>query len=63
MQAHQRLLEAIPDLWVLEVIPRWGKGPFEHPIRLAKGKCITPSEPGASTDFSDRVVQNRRAPR
>ena len=55
MQVHQHLVKAIPNHWFLEVIPLWEVGPFKHQIQLQKGKCLTPMEPGASTDFTDEA--------
>ncbi len=52
MQVHQHLVKAIPNSWFLEVIPFWKTGPFKHQVRLKEGKCLTPEEPGASTDFT-----------
>jgi L-alanine-DL-glutamate epimerase-like enolase superfamily enzyme len=57
MQVHQHLVKAIPNHWLLEVIPLWKKGPFRHQIRLKGGKCLTPTEPGASTDFTDEALR------
>ena len=54
MQVHQHLVKVIPNHWLLEVIPIWERGPFKHQIRLKDGKCLTPTEPGASTDFTRR---------
>lgn len=52
MQVHQHLVKAIPNSWFLEVIPLWNVGPFKHQVQLKDGKCISPHEPGASTDFT-----------
>jgi hypothetical protein len=52
MQVHQHLVKAIPNSWMLEVIPIWEKGPFQHQIRLADGVALNPMEPGASSDFT-----------
>ena len=52
MQVHQHLVKAIPNSWFLEVIPFCKQGPFKHKVQLAEGKCFTPLEPGASTDFT-----------
>jgi L-alanine-DL-glutamate epimerase-like enolase superfamily enzyme len=60
MQVHQHLVKAIPNHWLLEVIPLWETGPFRHQIRLADGRCITPTEPGASTDFTDAAFDRFR---
>jgi len=60
MQVHQHLVKAIPNNWLLEVIPIWSPGPFRHPIQLRDGYCLTPTEPGASTDFSDEAVEKYR---
>jgi L-alanine-DL-glutamate epimerase-like enolase superfamily enzyme len=60
MQVHQHMVKAISNSWMLEVIPIWEEGPFEHQIRLADGKCLTPQEPGASTDFTGRAFEEFR---
>jgi len=60
MQVHQHMVKAIPNHWVLEVIPIWEKGPFEHQIRLKDGKCLTPTAPGASTDFRAEAFKKYR---
>jgi L-alanine-DL-glutamate epimerase-like enolase superfamily enzyme len=60
MQVHQHLVKAIPNSWYLEVIPLWDVGPFEHQIRLKDGKCLTPTEPGASTDITALALQKYR---
>lgn len=60
MQVHQHLVKAIPNSWLLEVIPIWEVGPFKHQIRLQEGKCLTPAEPGASTDFTDKAFSEYR---
>jgi L-alanine-DL-glutamate epimerase-like enolase superfamily enzyme len=52
MQVHQHLVRAIPNSWHLEVIPLWEVGPFQHQIRLERGACLPPTEPGASTDIT-----------
>jgi L-alanine-DL-glutamate epimerase-like enolase superfamily enzyme len=52
MQVHQHLVKVIPNSWFLEVIPLWEKGPFVHQVKLGDGRCATPQEPGASTDFT-----------
>lgn len=56
MQVHQHLVKTIPNHWLLEVIPIWEEGPFVHQIQLKDGKCISPREPGASTDFTDKAM-------
>jgi L-alanine-DL-glutamate epimerase-like enolase superfamily enzyme len=60
MQVHQHLVKTIPNSWYLEVIPLWDVGPFEHQIRIEDGKCLTPTEPGASTDFTTLALQKYR---
>jgi L-alanine-DL-glutamate epimerase-like enolase superfamily enzyme len=60
MQVHQHMVKAIPNHWLLEVIPIWKKGPFVHQIRLKDGKCITPTAPGASTDFRPEAFKKYR---
>ena len=56
MQVHQHLIKVIPNNWMLEVIPIWERGPFRHQVRLQDGKCLAPTEPGASTDFTLEAV-------
>lgn len=60
MQVHQHLVKTIPNNWLLEVIPIWEQGPFENQIQLEDGKCITPTEPGASTDFTEDAFEKYR---
>jgi L-alanine-DL-glutamate epimerase-like enolase superfamily enzyme len=60
MQVHQHLVKAIPNHWLLEVIPIWEQGPFRHQIQLKDGKCLSPTEPGASTDFTDAAMAKFR---
>jgi len=60
MQVHQHLVKVIPNHWLLEVIPIWERGPFKNQIRLESGKCITPTEPGASTDFTSQAFDEFR---
>jgi len=60
MQVHQHLVRAIPNSWYLEVIPIWKEGPFKQQIRLEGGKCLTPEEPGAATEFSDQAFEKYR---
>jgi len=60
MQVHQHLVKAIPNQWLLEVIPLWERGPFVHQIELAEGVCRTPMAPGASTDFTTRAFDAYR---
>jgi L-alanine-DL-glutamate epimerase-like enolase superfamily enzyme len=57
MQVHQHLVKAIPNSWLLEVIPFWKQGPFKHQVALRAGKCVTPLEPGASTDFTQAAFE------
>ena len=60
MQVHQHLVKCIPNNWLLEVIPIWEQGPFRHQIQLRDGYCLSPSEPGASTDFTEEAIQRFR---
>jgi L-alanine-DL-glutamate epimerase-like enolase superfamily enzyme len=60
MQVHQHLVLAIPNSWHLEVIPLWDVGPFKHQIRIEKGSCLTPTEPGASADFTTLAMDKFR---
>lgn len=60
MQVHQHLVKVIPNSWMLEVIPIWEKGPFVHQVRLAAAKCLPPTEPGASTDFTREALADFR---
>lgn len=60
MQVHQHLVKAIPNNWLLEVIPLWEKGPFEHQVVLENGYCMSPEMPGASTDFSEEAFSRYR---
>lgn len=60
MQVHQHLVKAIPNSWYLEVIPLWEVGPFRNQIRIHEGKCLTPMEPGASTDITPAAMQRFR---
>lgn len=60
MQVHQHLVKAIDNNWMLEVIPLWEEGPFRHQLQLVDGKCLTPHEPGASSDFTDRAFEEFR---
>jgi L-alanine-DL-glutamate epimerase-like enolase superfamily enzyme len=60
MQVHQHMVKAIPNNWLLEVIPLWDEGPFEHQIQLADGFCKTPMAPGASTDFKKQTFEEFR---
>lgn len=59
-QVHQHLVRAIPNRWLLEVIPLWEEGPFASPVRIADGKCLVPEEPGASTDFTEQAFARYR---
>lgn len=61
MQVHQHLVKVIPNHWLLEVIPIWDKGPFRHQIKLKDGRCITPTAPGASTDFTAEAFRRYRS--
>jgi L-alanine-DL-glutamate epimerase-like enolase superfamily enzyme len=60
MQVHQHLIRSIPNSWYLEVIPLWEAGPFRHQIRIEHGLCLTPAEPGASTDFTAAAMDRFR---
>jgi L-alanine-DL-glutamate epimerase-like enolase superfamily enzyme len=60
MQIHQHLVKAIPNSWMLEVIPLWEKGPFVYQIKLADGKALNPTEPGASSDFTSDAFDQFR---
>jgi L-alanine-DL-glutamate epimerase-like enolase superfamily enzyme len=60
MQVHQHLVKVIPNHWLLEVIPLWEQGPFVHQIKLKQGKCLTPTEPGASTEFTRQAFEKFR---
>jgi L-alanine-DL-glutamate epimerase-like enolase superfamily enzyme len=60
MQVHQHLVKVIPNHWLLEVIPIWAQGPFRHQIRLEAGRCLTPTEPGASTEFTSQAFERYR---
>jgi len=60
MQVHQHMVKAIPNNWLLEVIPIWNPGPFKDPIQLRDGFCLTPTAPGASTDFTSEAIENHR---
>lgn len=60
MQVHQHLVRSIPNHWLLEVIPIWQTSPFEQPVKLADGKCLTPTVPGASTDFTREAFERFR---
>jgi len=60
MQVHQHLVKAIPNSWYLEVIPSLLKGFFERPVQLKRGICISPLEPGASTDFAEKAFRKYR---
>jgi len=60
MQVHQHMVKAIPNYWLLEVIPLWEEGPFENPVQLGDGVCRTPLVPGASTDLTRRAYEEFR---
>jgi hypothetical protein len=45
---------------LLEVIPIWQVSPFEQPVQLSDGKCLTPTAPGASTDFTKDAFERFR---
>jgi L-alanine-DL-glutamate epimerase-like enolase superfamily enzyme len=57
MQVHQHLVRAISNHWLLEVIPLWDVGPFKHQIRIENGVCLTPTEPGASTELTAQAFE------
>jgi len=57
MQVHQHMVKAIPNHWLLEVIPLWEEGPFVHQIQLEGGRCLSPQAPGASTDFTEKAFE------
>jgi L-alanine-DL-glutamate epimerase-like enolase superfamily enzyme len=61
MQVHQHLVKAIPNSWYLEVIPSLVDGLFEQPVQLKQGVCISPLEPGASTEFAKKAFRKYRA--
>jgi L-alanine-DL-glutamate epimerase-like enolase superfamily enzyme len=60
MQVHQHLVRAIDNRWMLEVIPMWKRGPFQHQIGIRDGVCVTPLEPGASTDMTPEAFERFR---
>jgi L-alanine-DL-glutamate epimerase-like enolase superfamily enzyme len=60
MQIHQHLVRAIPNSWYLEVIPLWQVGPFKHQLRLERGHCLQPDEPGASSDITAAAMDSYR---
>lgn len=60
MQVHQHLVKAIPNSWMLEVIPIWERGPFRQQVRLAEGKALNPLEPGASSEFTAEAFERFR---
>ena len=60
MQMHQHLVKVIANHWLLEVIPIWPQGPFRHQVRLQDGKCLSPTEPGASTEFTPEALAEFR---
>lgn len=60
MQVHQHLVKAIANNWMLEVIPLWEEGPFVHQIQLQNGVCVTPTQPGAATDFTAAAFDQYR---
>jgi hypothetical protein len=60
MQIHQHMVKAISNHWLLEVIPLWEEGPFLHQVRLEDGYCRAPTEPGASTDFTEQAFDRFR---
>jgi L-alanine-DL-glutamate epimerase-like enolase superfamily enzyme len=60
MQVHQHLVKAIPNSWLLEVIPLWDEGPFVHQVQLENGRCRSPLDPGASTAIRPAAMQRFR---
>jgi L-alanine-DL-glutamate epimerase-like enolase superfamily enzyme len=60
MQVHQHLVRAIPNSWMLEVIPLWTEGLFKDQIVLTEGICVPPSAPGASTEFNEKLFKKYR---
>ena len=60
MQVHQHLVKVIANHWLLEVIPIWPQGPFRHQVRLQDGKCLSHTEPGASTEFTPEALAEFR---
>jgi L-alanine-DL-glutamate epimerase-like enolase superfamily enzyme len=60
MQVHQHLVHAIPNCWYLEVIPLWHTGPFRHQIRIERGFCAVPTEPGAATELTAVALNDFR---
>jgi len=60
MQVHQHLVRAIPNSWLLEVIPLWDEGPFAQQVRLENGRCRAPLEPGASTAIRPEAMRRFR---
>ncbi len=64
MQVHQHLVKAIPNHWLLEVIPIWdaSQSPFKHPVTLRDGLCISPEAPGAGTEFTREAFDRFSVP-
>ncbi len=60
MQVHQHLVKAIPNSWYLEVIPSPIQGVFKDQIQLKNGMCLTPTAPGASTEFRQEFFERFR---
>lgn len=60
MQVHQHMVKAIPNSWYLEVIPGWTVGLFKNFVQLKDGFCLTPTAPGASTDFDEDAFDSCR---
>lgn len=60
MQVHQHMVHAILNHWMLEVIPIWDVSPFAEPVKLTGGRCLTPTAPGASTDFTPQAFERYR---
>lgn len=59
-QVHQHLLKAIPNAWMLEVIPLWRDSPFEHPVQIEEGRCATPESPGAGSGLRADAMRDYR---
>lgn len=59
-QVHQHLMRAIPNGWMLEVIPLWPRGPFVDQVRIEDGLCALPTAPGAATAFEPAAFERYR---
>jgi len=60
MQVHQHLIRTTPNYWYLEALPGFVEDLFKHQIVLERGKCVTPMEPGASTEFLPEIFEKYR---